>query len=240
MPAVFNIPGPLVLASIAIMVGAALLILGPMETRDPIFPLDRGIVQQTSALALPLREIEHSKSHELAGDSKIEDDSLEIDLEHVNPEGNCEFCSRFEYKPGPQGKSGFVYTTDQGLDLTGAKRVAFWAMSENKDNGVKLNFLIAGKEKNTIPANSTGNRDEGKVGEVFENLEFETTTDEVFLESDWKNYQISLDGADLKNIRHLFGFEISEDEGEKEKVFYLKGITIDQKDAERPLATINQ
>jgi hypothetical protein len=36
----------------------------------------------------------------------------------------------------------------------------------------------------------------------------------------------------------LFGFEISKEEGEKEKVFYLKGITIDQEDAEQPLVTI--
>jgi hypothetical protein len=240
MPTAFNIPGPLILASIAIMVGTAVLILGPMETHDPIFSLDHGVAQQTSALALPLREIEHSKSHELAGDSKIGNDYLEIDLQHVNPEGNCEFCSRFEYKDGPQGRAGFLYTTDRGLDLTGAKRVVFWAMGEDKDNGVKLNFLMAGKEKNTIPSSSTDNPYEGKVGEIFENLEFGATTDGVFLESDWKRYQISLDNVDLKNIRHLFGFEISKEEGEKEKVFYLKGITIDQEYAEQPLATIKQ
>ena len=61
----------------------------------------------------------------------------------MTPDGSCEMCQFIQYIPGPTGKAGVAYKTAQTLDLSGAKRVVFFAKGEL--GGENVAFVVAGK-----------------------------------------------------------------------------------------------
>jgi hypothetical protein len=237
MPLPFGIPGPLLVASIAVIAGGVLLTTSPLENNNPSNSPD-SLISPISASALPLKGVEHFKSHERAGDGTMANNFLRNIQEYVDPEGHCEFCSRFEYRPGPSERAGFVYNADRELDLTGAKRVTFWAMSE--DEGVELSFLVAGKGLTKISESANNRAAEARSSGIFDDMRFAAVTENTLLTKEWKKYQINTDSLDMQDIRHVFGFEISQQKGASNKVFYLKGVTFDEESAEQPLSLLDQ
>ena len=158
----------------------------------------------------------------------------------MTADGGCEACQLIQYTPGTKGVSGTSYKSNSPLDLTGAKRIVFFAKGEL--GGETVQFVALGK-----PTNSS------KSTKPFTNLEFGTVSKKVALNNDWKRYQISLNGASLTGITDPFGFIISKgktnvndskpttnrpplnDNNPNNTLFFLKGVTIDTNTAGNPL-----
>jgi hypothetical protein len=178
-----------------------------------------GSVPEAQAARLPLHVIEHFGEKQMVGDAAT-GSNLKVDDEFVDPENHCEFCTRVEYIPGSRGLAGFAYSSDSALDLTGAKKIRFWVMGE--DGGEKIKFKIAGKKKDSDDR-------QGKDSlSIFSTEIFGRTSKEVSLRDDWTKYEVDLIGADLNDITHPFGFELSKGNGEKSQVVYIKGVIFDE------------
>jgi len=80
-------------------------------------------------------------------------------------------CKYIEYKPGPKGKGGLAFNTDTPLDLSGAKKVRFFLMSEN--GGEKVEVKLAGK-----------NPGKGQKGDDPFKEKFALSTDVITLPND--------------------------------------------------------
>ncbi|HKU50106.1 MAG TPA: PKD domain-containing protein [Nitrososphaera sp.] len=188
-------------------------------------------IQQAEAAKLPLQVIERFSDKKMAGDARS-GSSLKVDEDFVDPENHCEFCTRVEYVPGSQGLAGFAYSSDDGVDLSGAKKVKFWVMGE--EGGEKVKFKIAGKER------QPGDRSARDSLSIFSSELFARTSNEVSLKHDWTKYEVSLDGVDLKSVNLPFGLEVAKGAGDKSQVIYLKGVVIDDApvEAKSALATL--
>lgn len=125
-----------------------------------------------------------------------------------SPGGNT--CCRFEYS-GPGDWAGIAWQDfandwgDQpgGWNLTGAKKLTFWARGENGGEKVTFKFGIIGPEKKY--ADSAG-------GEL----------DDLKLTKKWKRYSIKVAGKDLSRIKTGFAWALN---GQGQRVvFYLANI----------------
>jgi hypothetical protein len=119
-------------------------------------------------------------------------------------------CCRFEYSE-PGDWAGIAWQDsandwgDQpgGWNLTGAKKLTFWARGENGGEKVTFKFGIIGAEKKY--ADSGG-------GEL----------DDLKLTKKWKQYSIKVIGKDLSRIKTGFAWALN---GQGQRVvFYLKNI----------------
>lgn len=77
-----------------------------------------------------------------------------------------------------------------GWDLSGAKRLKFWARGENGDEVVSFQFGIIGRDKRYF---DTAN---GKL-------------EQLKLTKEWKQYSIELGDKDLQRIKNGFGFSLA-------------------------------
>jgi hypothetical protein len=224
-----RVSAALVVALISILAGA--LILASPISNTNLFHVptrfgDR--VLEAEAATLPLNVDEKFKSKEMAGDSS----TLKVIDEFIDPEHHCEFCTRVEYIPGSQGLAGFAYEAKSGLDFSGAKKVRLWVMGQ--DGGEKIKFDIAGKDPDTVQDKTAGKF----VNGIFKNVKFALSTQELQLDKDWKKYEVDLAGADLKDVTHPFGVEISKGSTAKKQVIYIKGITYDTEPPQNPVAVV--
>lgn len=196
----------------------------------------------------PIRNIEMSKFLDKAGDAMSRSGSfaqpyLQIFSTAMTPDGNCEMCQFIKYMPGPIGKAGVAYSPVQTLDLTGAKRIVFFAKGEL--GGENVAFVAIGKPSNSQPVSPN----------IFTNLSFAVISKNVTLTNDWRRYQLSLNGIDFKGITDQFGFIVSkvrtqsqvpssnsfyplDDANANHIVFFVKGVTIDNMPAINPLPTV--
>jgi hypothetical protein len=92
-----------------------------------------------------------------------------------------------------------------GFNLTGAERVSFWARGENGGEIIN-NFIIGGIQ-----------------GQAFEDSD-SRSIGPVELSKEWKQYFISLEEADLKNIIGGFCFTVTKNDNPEGAVFYLDNI----------------
>jgi hypothetical protein len=180
-------------------------------------------VPEAEAATLPLPVIERFTKMQLGGDATT-GSSMKVDEDFVDPENHCEFCTRVEYIPGSRGLAGFAYSSDNALDLTGAKKIKFWVMGE--DGGEKVKFKVAGKKKDV---DDRRNRDSLAV---FSAESFSRSSNEISLKDEWIKYEVDLEGADLNDITHPFGFELSKGSGGKSQVVYIKGVVLDDEPVE--------
>ena len=111
--------------------------------------------------------------------------------------GNCEMCQFIKYMPGPIGKAGVAYKSAQTLDLSGAKRIVFFAKGEL--GGENVAFVAIGKPSNIPPVPPN----------IFTNLNFAVIRKNVTLTNEWPRYQLSLNGIDLTGVTDPFGFIVS-------------------------------
>ena len=205
---------------------------------------------QAEAISFPLRNIENFKSIDLAGDAANGTKSLTINTNALTGDGNCEICQLITFTPGPSGKAGIAYRSNNALDLTGAQRIVFFAKGEL--GGENLAFVAIGKDKTNGQTSNTLSASP----KIFKKLTFAVTTQNVTLVNDWKRYQISLNGIDLTGVTAPFGIIVSKDRHQTPPsspgknrpplddkdpnhiVFFLKGVTIDNNLAVNPLPVV--
>jgi hypothetical protein len=153
----------------------------------------------------------------------------------------CEQCQFIVYKPITNKERPVIaYASETPFDLTGAKRIVFFAKGEL--GGETIKALAIGKSPDLVstpPLNA---------------LQFEVVSPNIVLTNDWKRYELHVDGLDLKNVSSPFGLVISNQRGStpifsgpdsdeppinnanmKEVSFYLKGISIDNNPAVNPI-----
>lgn len=221
-----RIPVVLVISLVSVLAGSVFL-AGPFSASSIFRAGTQGNqVQEAEAAALPLNVLDNPNTIEMAGDAAS--GSLNVDEDFVDPEQHCEFCTRVEYIPGPQGLAGLAFKGANALDFTGAKKVRFWVMGEEGDE--KVTFKVAGK--------SSGNQAGGLAKGIFKNEKFALSTQEIKLGNDWKKYEVDLGGTDLQGITHPFGVEIAKGSTGKPQVVYIKGVVYDTQPPENPVATI--
>lgn len=152
--------------------------------------------QTASAQSLPFTVDHHVKIKEKVVDQARVVDQVRVEEWMNDADRNCEMsCVYVEFKPGRQGKAGLAYVADSPLDLSGAERVHFFLMGDKGGEMVKVK--IAGK-------NPTGAQ---KADSPFKE-KFAKSTDVIKLSNDWKRYEISLAGVDLKGITAPFAIEL--------------------------------
>ncbi|HTV40782.1 MAG TPA: hypothetical protein VMF08_09415 [Candidatus Sulfotelmatobacter sp.] len=125
-----------------------------------------------------------------------------------SPGGNT--CCRFEYsEPGDWAGIAWQDSANDwgdrpgGWNLTGAKKLTFWARGENGGERVTFKFGIIGSEKKY--------RDSSE-GEI----------DNLKLTKRWKRYSIKVSGKDLSRIKTGFAWALN---GQGQRVvFYLADI----------------
>ena len=162
----------------------------------------------------------------------------------------CEQCQFIVYKPiTTKERPVIAYASETPLDLSGAKRIVFFAKGEL--GGETIKALAIGKSPDLVstpPLNA---------------LQFEVVSPNIVLTSDWKRYELHVDGLDLKDVSSPFGLVISNQREStpispgpdsdkppinndsdkppinngnvKEVSFYLKGISIDNTPAVNPI-----
>ena len=179
---------------------------------------DREGLVKAEAVLLPLQVIEQFTEKQIEG-ADVTGSDLNIDENFVDPENHCEFCTRVEYVPGTRGVAGFAYTSDEPLDLSGAKKIRFWVMGE--EGGEKVKFKAVGKKMNNADILNNDSL------AIFESETFARTTKEVTLGNDWTSYEIDLRGADLRDITHPFALELTAGSAGEREVLYIKGVVVD-------------
>ncbi|HEV8405076.1 MAG TPA: PKD domain-containing protein [Nitrososphaera sp.] len=224
---------PSVLAlSLAAVLASSLLLIGPFSIDNILPAKNNNYTQGAEAVVLPLVVRDHFTAMEMAGDAEADSRFMTVNENFVDPENHCEFCTRVEYRPGPQGQAGFSYQDLKGLDLSGAKNVRFWVMGE--EGGEKIKFKVAGKGIDKLQ-DKLGKLTDKLTKSIFKSERFALTTEEVTLDDDWKKYEVDLSGIDLKGITHPFAFELFKGNSAQKQVVYIKGVVYDEKPAEDPL-----
>jgi hypothetical protein len=163
------------------------------------------------------------------GDAKVLS-NLQINNQSLDPDNSCEFCTQVIYTPAKERQAAIAYQVDK-INLTGSKRIVFFAMGQK---GVEqIAFLALGK---TIHESSgiVNNFDKN----IFPDIEFPIMTQNITLSKYWKRYEISLENADLGKITYPFGFVIMGGNQSASEIFYIKGVTFDNKSAQNPVPTV--
>ena len=170
-----------------------------------------------------------------------------VNVQYITGAGGgavCEQCQFITYKPVIEKEQPVIaYASATQIDLTGAKRIVFFAKGEL--GGETIKALAIGKPPEMVSTPS------------LNSLQFEVVSPDIVLSKDWKRYELPLDGLDLKNVTSPFGLVISNQREStpifpglgsdkppinnanvKEVSFYLKGISIDDTPAVNPINII--
>jgi hypothetical protein len=184
-------------------------------------------VQVATGASLPFPVDIHTEPKIKTGDATLSSPYFRLETHWMDNFGerHCEECTMVEYIPGQKGFAAAAYVSDQIYDFTGARRVVFFAMGDL--GGEKLAFSFAGKD---MAADSNLPTDK-----IFEKRQFAVKTKEVTLKNDWQRFEVSLDGANLKDVKYPFAFQINPSKDVSKVKIYLNGVTIDTEPAQRPL-----
>ena len=184
--------------------------------------------QVATAASLPFPVDIHTEPKVKTGDATLSSPYFRLETHWMDNFGerHCEECTMIEYTPGQKGFAAAAYVSDQTYDFTGAKRVVLFAMGDL--GGEKVTFSFAGKD---IASGSNVPTDK-----IFEKRQFAVKTKEVTLKNDWQRFEVSLEGADLKNVKYPFAFEMSPSKDVSKVRIYLHGVTIDTEPANSRLS----
>jgi hypothetical protein len=142
--------------------------------------------------------------------------------------GRCEQCQFIVYESKTSAPSNAViaYLSTSPIDLSGAKRVIFFAKGEL--GGETINALAIGKLPDSGSSQKPGERvatqgtepTKEKEGTTamsptipFEELKFGVVSPNIVLTNEWKRYELSVDRLDLKDVTSPFGVAISNQRG---------------------------
>lgn len=173
----------------------------------------------STSAPIQLAYVEHSPNLLREDDAKVIS-NLQIDSETLDPDDNCEFCTKVIYTPGKVGQAAIAYEVEK-VDLTLSKRIVFFAKGQR--GGEQVTFLAAGKTRGE-GSGIVDNFDK----DIFPNQGFGIMTHKVTLSNHWQRYQISLNSIDLRDITHPFGFVMTGGNSSTIQIFYLKGVTFDK------------
>jgi hypothetical protein len=236
-----------------------------LDTQTQTFHFGHSVSSSDAQLgAFPIRNVEHFNSIDRAGDAETQPTSLKVSSDSMTPDGNCEHCELITYTPGPQGWAGIAFKSNRLLDLSAAGRIVFFA--KGNVGGENVAFLGVGKNLSAI-SRPVSNFFLTSTP-AFKNLRFTIISQNITLTSEWKRYELSVDGRDMASISYPFGFivmkgknqsissmqrlssdkssqvenlkgAISTDNTSNRVIFFLKGVTIDPYPALiNPLPTI--
>ncbi len=167
-----------------------------------------------------------------------------VNVQYITAAGGgavCEQCQFIVYKPLIiKERPVIAYASETPFDLTGAKKIVFFAKGEL--GGETIKALAIGKSPDLVST------------PALNALQFEVVSPNIVLTTDWKRYELSVDGVDLKDVSSPFGLVISNQRGStptfpgpgsdkppinngnvKEISFYLKGVSIDNTPADNPI-----
>ncbi|MGA6992139.1 MAG: hypothetical protein WBX81_17105, partial [Nitrososphaeraceae archaeon] len=200
-----------------------------------------GIVFAQQTPDFPLQSIEEDTPFTTAGDVA----ALTVRNVSSGSGSICEGCQVLVYNTGasPIGDVGVAYTPSSPLDLTGAKRLVFFARGEL--GGEVIRFAAIG---NQSVSNSTA---------PFENLKYAVESNDITLNGDWKRYEFDLKGLDLSSVASPFAMIISDhrnssrgeqpdfetpgvDTNVNHITYYFKGLSIDDQENLTPPLPENQ
>ena len=183
--------------------------------------------QVATAANMPFPVDIHTEPKVKTGDATLSSPYFRLETHWMDNFGerHCEECTMIEYTPGQKGFAAAAYVSNKTYDFTGAKRVVFFAMGDA--GGEKVTFSFAGKD---MAANSSVPTDN-----AFEKRQFAVKAKELTLKNDWQRFEVSLDGADLKNVKYPFAFQMNPAKDVSKVRIYLHGVTIDTEPAQRPL-----
>ena len=183
--------------------------------------------QVATAASMPFPVDIHTEPKVKTGDATLSSPYFRLETHWMDNFGerHCEECTMIEYTPGQKGFAAAAYLSDQVYDFSGAKRIFFFAMGEG--GGEKVKFSFAGKD---VPADSKA------ADKIFEKRQFGVKSKEVTLKNDWQRFEVSLEGADLKNVKYPFAFEMSPSKDVSKVRIYLHGVTIDTEPANSRLS----
>ncbi len=183
--------------------------------------------QVATAASMPFPVDIHTEPKVKTGDATLSSPYFRLETHWMDNFGerHCEECTMIEYTPGQKGFAAAAYLSDQVYDFSGAKRIVFFAMGEG--GGEKVKFSFAGKD---VPADSKA------ADKIFEKRQFGVKSKEVTLKNDWQRFEVSLEGADLKNVKYPFAFEMSPSKDVSKVRIYLHGVTIDTEPANSRLS----
>ncbi len=195
---------------------------------------DPGLLQKGEASRLPYFVNVHSEPTLKAGDASLGTPYFRIFPHWMDNFGerHCEECVMIEYASGgPNSQAAVAYQSDQILDLSGAKRIKFFAMGES--GGEKMSFMAGGKDdQQGSIADSTAK----KVKDIFKDKKFGVKTEKVALKNTWTKFEISLDNQDMSGIQYPFAIQVDGDSVTNGKIrLYLKNVIIDSEEAQDPI-----
>ncbi|MDQ3847875.1 MAG: hypothetical protein M3261_02850, partial [Thermoproteota archaeon] len=181
----------LLVFSVVAVLASSLMLTGVFSTGSILISQGHDYhVQEAGAQTVPFEVRDRFSEKKLVGDAN----NIKVTEDFVDPEKHCEFCTLIEYRPGAQGKAGFAYENNPGLDITGAKKIRIWIMGEEGNEKVK--FKIAGKKSLNNLEDRQANRPTTN-DDIFRSESFALTTEEVSLVNDWKRYEVDLSGITL-------------------------------------------
>ncbi len=196
-----------------------------------------------AAVRFPLLEIEEK----LPLVTSVGQTPSSVIVQYITAAGGgavCEQCQFIVYKPVTiKERPVIAYTSETPLDLSGAKRIVFFAKGEL--GGETIKALAIGKSHDLVST------------PALNALQFEVVSPNIVLTNDWKRYELHVDGLDLKDVSSPFGLVISNQRGStpvfpgpgsdkppinngnvKEVSFYMKGVSIDNMPAVNPINII--
>jgi hypothetical protein len=197
---------------------------------------NNGIIPEGEARSLPYFVDVHSEPKLKAGDA-----ALGVPYFWIYPhwmdnfgERHCEECTMIEYSAsGQQRQAGVAYQSDNLLDLTGAKRIKFYAMGEL--GGEHVSFMAVGKDFKRIAkdASDLPSRERG----IFKDTNFGIKTEKVTLKDTWSRFEISLEDQELSDIEFPFALHLDgKNAGPNGNIrLYLKNIVIDSEEPQEPI-----
>ena len=231
----------LVVAVASVALGASFLLIYSDDGLSPIVsaifgsnnnPIGGGFLQEGEASRLPYFVDVHDEPKVKAGDASLGTPYFRIYPHWMDNFGerHCEECTMIEYSAaGPHRQAAVAYQSDTLLDLTGAKRIKFFAMGEY--GGEKVSFMAAGKD-----VNSKGDLASDRATSIFKDKKFDIATQKVTLKDTWTRFEISLDDQDMSAVQYPFAFQIDGDGVTNGKVrVYLKNVIIDSEESQAPI-----
>jgi hypothetical protein len=190
------------------------------------------ILQEGEARSIPYFVDVHNEPDVRAGDA-----ALGIPYFRIYPhwmdnfgERHCEECTMIEYSPpSPQRQAAVAYQSEKLLDLSGAKRIKFFAMGDL--GGEQVSFMAIGKEIDIGDVAYTKNTG------IFKDKTFGVATEKVTLTDTWTRFEISLDDQDLSAVQFPFAFQLDGENGHPNGTIrlYLKNIIIDSEEPQKPI-----
>ncbi len=217
--------------ALLICIVVSLIYLGHGYSRADAATQDNTVNDATNQKSSTISTIQAANIEETATPVKVADarmsSKLLIDNKFVDPDNNCEFCTRIQYTPGKEGEAGLAYR-DTKIDLNDSQRLVFFVRSQEVG---QASFVAAGNDTTNVNNNDT---------DVFPKIDFAIVTKNVTLNKDWQRFEIGLNDTQLEDVSYPFGIQLDAEGSSKQQIFYLKGVTLDSKSAVDPLLIVNQ